>query len=86
MPSPEIVQCRADMAATAAAVHEVLDALGAVPGMFGDATWKGPAADRWAADWNARKAQLSALLHAVLREQPHLVARLEEAARRKAAW
>ncbi|GIH69038.1 hypothetical protein [Sphaerimonospora thailandensis] len=85
MPSPEVVQCRTDMAAAAAAVHEVLDALGAVPGVFGDATWKGPAADRWAADWNARKSQLTALLHAVLSEQPHLVARLEEATRRRAA-
>ncbi|WP_433499365.1 hypothetical protein ACQP1K_03145 [Sphaerimonospora sp. CA-214678] len=72
------------MTATAAAVREVLDALGAIPGMFGDATWRGPAADHWAADWNARKSQLIALLHAVLSEQPRLVARVEEGTRRRA--
>jgi hypothetical protein len=73
------------MEAAAVAVREVLDALGSVPQMFGDHTWQGLPADQWAADWNARKAQLSALLNAVLEEQPHLIARVEEAERRKLA-
>ncbi|WP_169951606.1 hypothetical protein [Microbispora sp. H11081] len=85
MTSSEIAECRADMAVAATAVREVLQALTAVPTMFGDRTWQGQAADRWAAGWNARRAQLTRLLDAVLTEQPHLIARVEEAERRKAA-
>ncbi|MBO4272122.1 hypothetical protein [Microbispora triticiradicis] len=85
MTAPEIAECRADMAAATAAARDILDALGAVPPMFGDHTWQGPAADQWAAGWQARKAQLTKLLDAVLTEQPHLVARVEEAERRRAA-
>ncbi|MEU7696518.1 hypothetical protein [Microbispora hainanensis] len=85
MTSSEIVECRADMAATATAVREILQALTAVPAMFGDHTRQGPAADRWAAGWNARKTQLTRLFDAVLAEQPRLIARVEEAERRKAA-
>ncbi|RGA04167.1 hypothetical protein DI270_015775 [Microbispora triticiradicis] len=73
------------MAAAGAAARDILDALGAVPPMFGDHTWQGPAADQWAAGWQARKVQLTKLLDAVLTEQPHLVARVEEAERRRAA-
>ncbi|MEW9530392.1 hypothetical protein [Microbispora sp. NPDC049125] len=73
------------MEAAAVAVRKILDALGSVPQMFGDHTWQGQPADTWAADWNARKAQLSAPLNAVLEEQPHLIARVEEAERRKLA-
>ncbi|MEU8173277.1 hypothetical protein AB0C14_10410 [Microbispora hainanensis] len=85
MTSSEIVERRADMAATATAVREILQALTTVPAMFGDHTWQGPAADRWAAGWNARKTQLTRLFDAVLAEQPELIARVEEAERRKAA-
>jgi hypothetical protein len=53
--------------------------------MFGDHTWQGPAADRWAAGWSARRTQLTRLFDAVLAEQPHLIARVEEAERRKTA-
>ena len=83
-PSP-VAQCRADMAEVADAAGEILQALAAVPPLFGDATWHGAAADRWAADWYARYARLVRLLHDVLAEQPHLIARLEEAERRKVA-
>lgn len=85
MTSPEIAECRADMAAAATAVREILQVLSAVPALFGDHTWQGPAADRWAAGWNARRTQLTRLFDAVLAEQPHLIARVEEAERRKAA-
>ncbi|MGI5161722.1 hypothetical protein [Microbispora sp. CA-102843] len=85
MTSPESAECRADMAAAATAVREILNALTAVPPMFGDHTWQGPAADRWAADWSARRTQLTRLLDAVLAEQPRLIARVEEAERRKVA-
>ncbi|RCG31552.1 hypothetical protein DQ384_08205 [Sphaerisporangium album] len=69
------------MAATAQVVHDILRALGTVPPMFGDHTWQGGAADQWADGWQRRKAQLTALLYAVLAEQPHLIARLSEAER-----
>ncbi|KAA9376456.1 hypothetical protein F5972_23890 [Microbispora cellulosiformans] len=85
MTAPEIAECRADMAAAATAARDILDALGAVPPMFGDHTWQGTAADLWAADWLARKVQLTTLLDAVLTEQSHLVARAEEAERLRAA-
>ncbi|MFC4588876.1 hypothetical protein [Sphaerisporangium corydalis] len=85
MAPSEAAQCQADMAAAAKVVHDILRALGSVPPMFGDQTWQGLAADDWAAGWNARRNQLTTLLHAVLAEQPHLVARLEEAERRKLA-
>lgn len=85
MTSPEIAECRADMAAAATAVQEILQALTAVPVMFGDQTWQGPPADRWAAGWNTRRTQLTRLFDAVLTEQPRLIARVEEAERRKAA-
>ncbi|WP_214409845.1 hypothetical protein [Sphaerisporangium fuscum] len=85
MASSEVAQCQADMAVTAKLVDDILDALSAVPAMFGDQTWQGPPADEWAADWSARKNQLATLLHAVLAEQPRLIARAEEAERRKLA-
>ncbi|OPG13601.1 hypothetical protein [Microbispora sp. GKU 823] len=85
MTTSEIAECRADMAAAATAVRDVLQALTAVPAMFGDHTWQGQAADRWAAGWNTRKTQLTRLFDAVLAEQPRLIARVEEAERRKAA-
>ncbi|GAA1505729.1 hypothetical protein GCM10009677_42640 [Sphaerisporangium rubeum] len=81
-PSP-VEQCRADMAEVADAAGEILQALAAVPPLFGEPTWHGAAADRWAADWYARYAVLVRLLHDVLAEQPHLITRLEEAERRK---
>ncbi|GAA0361208.1 hypothetical protein GCM10009530_08330 [Microbispora corallina] len=85
MAPSELAECRADLAAAAAAVREILDALGAVPPLMGDRTWQGPPADRWAAGWNVRRNRLTALLHAVLAEQPHLIARQEEAERRATA-
>ncbi|MEZ0071469.1 hypothetical protein [Planotetraspora sp. GP83] len=85
MAPSELVACKADMAEAARAADEILRALGAVPPMFGDKTWQGLAAESWAASWNARKTQLTTLLNAVLAEQPHLVARVEEAERRKVA-
>ena len=77
----EAAQCQVDMAAAATAVDDILQALAAVPPMFGDHTWQGPAADTWAAGWNARRSRLTTLLHAVLAEQPHLIARQHEAGR-----
>jgi hypothetical protein len=85
MAPSEAAQCQADMAATAKVVNDILLALGAVPPMFGNQTWQGTAADQWAAGWNARRIQLMTLLHAVLAEQPRLIARLEEMERRKLA-
>ncbi|GII64128.1 hypothetical protein Skr01_42130 [Sphaerisporangium krabiense] len=85
MAASEAAQCQADMAAATQVVHDILRALGAVPPMFGDHTWRGGAADQWAEGWNHRKAQLTELLYAVLAEQPHLIARLSEAERRMLA-
>jgi hypothetical protein len=85
MAPSEAAQCQADMAAAAELVHDLLRALATVPPMFGTQTWHGVAADQWAAGWNARRGQLVTLLHTVLAEQPRLVARLEEAERRKLA-
>jgi hypothetical protein len=79
MPASEIADCRADMAAVTVAVNEILGALGAVPPLFGNQTWQGLSADQWAALWNARRHQLTALLDAVAAEQPQIIARLEKA-------
>lgn len=85
MAPSEAVQCQADMAAAAKLVNEILSALGAVPPMFGGTTWQGVPADQWAIGWHARRTQLTTLLHAILAEQPHLVARLQQAERRRLA-
>ncbi|WP_424528722.1 hypothetical protein ACOZ38_03230 [Sphaerisporangium viridialbum] len=85
MAPSEAAQCQADMIAAAKVVNDILRALGTVPPLFGDHTWQGPSADQWASGWNARRAQLVTLLNAVLAEQPQLIARLEEAERRKLA-
>ncbi|GII80735.1 hypothetical protein Sru01_57170 [Sphaerisporangium rufum] len=82
MPSPDAARCRADMAAVARATHEILAAVAAVPPLLGHRTWHGSPADVWAADWTARGARLTALLHAVLAEQPRLIARVEAAEHR----
>ncbi|MFC6079717.1 hypothetical protein [Sphaerisporangium aureirubrum] len=85
MPPSESAQCRADMGEVGAAAGDILRALGAVPPLFGDRTWHGAAADQWAADWYARYGRLVRLLHDVLAEQPHLIARQEDAERRTVA-
>jgi hypothetical protein len=83
--SSDVAECMADMAESAKAVREILQAIGAVPQMFGDQTWQGPSADQWAAHWNARRGRLTTLLNAILDEQPHIIARLQEAASRNVA-
>ncbi|MFI6511659.1 hypothetical protein ACIBCT_28990 [Streptosporangium sp. NPDC050855] len=79
MTPADLAQCRADMSAVTTAMNEILEALRAVPPLFGKETWQGSSADAWSDEWNARRAHLLSLLDAVAKEQQAIVTRIEKA-------
>lgn len=68
MPTDSADEIAAKLQPVYGMINAVREAINPTKGLMGSPTWYGPKADKWAADWDARRGEIEAFLSSAQEE------------------